>query len=432
MGLTIAILIVLATYWRFKDLPMDRDYAPYAYHTLHGGWLRDGHADIKTPLIHLTYSWGQWVHRALAMYLPMPAWGTPSTFRAVPFMGILLGVVAIGVNYPIAAIVLALLITTPSMWSVMANTEWLSVAVLAGAIGFASSPEYGLAAMFLLGALPWANQKNAILLPFLSLVPEFRDAWTWEPWAASLAFAMPSILILSWIAATGRLKDFYTMCWVVPKDFGGRRTFKGNTLVHSFLLKPPLTLMLPFLIFVDWANPWAWVLVAMIGISVWTKQIMPVHFIPWCLALAMASQPAMGSFVAFLILWIMRELVVWLKPATFYPICFPSRSGIHYGVLLQESEIVTDWLKEFTKPEETIWCNTWDNNIYLQAERKAWCFLLPEMVFEPEAGNEPPRVIVHGIGHLDFDYDRWGYVQAMITPRGCYTVMIRRGIEVFK
>ena len=58
LTLALALIVVALAYWRFKDIPLDRDYAPYAYHTLHGGWLRDGHADIKPPLVHLAYHWG--------------------------------------------------------------------------------------------------------------------------------------------------------------------------------------------------------------------------------------------------------------------------------------------------------------------------------------------------------------------------------------
>ena len=425
--LILALAVVGIGYWRFKDIPLDRDYAPYAYHTLHGGWLRDGHADIKPPLIHLVYSWAHICYKTFSSIMTLPAWGSPASFRAVPFAGIALACISLHCYAPGSDLVCALLLVSPTMWMPMAATEWLTITLLASSAALASHPSTAILSLAVIGLLPWANQKNALLLPFLLLVPVFREACMTAGWVEGIsAFLGPSLLILTWIVATGRLRYFWVLCWLVPKDFGRRRSLRGNALIHAYLLRPCIVLMVPFLIAVNWLNPWAWVLVVMVALTIAAKQIMPVHFQPWLLALALATEPTAGVFFGFGILWVLREAAVWMRPSLFYPVCFPGKNGVNYGHLIEDADVVADWLADYTKPDEVIWVNSWDNNIYLTGKRKAWCFLLPEMIFEPEEGKEPPRVIIHGIGHLDFDYDKYGFLPAMTTPRGCYTVLVRR------
>lgn len=426
--LSVSVALVLAAYWRFKDVPLDRDYAPYAYHTMdwlpHGGWLRDGHADIKTPGIQALYSLAASCFKMVSSITKSGSWGSPAHLRAVPFAGLALSVMLLAWSNPGAALPAALLLASPSLWGFMANTEWLAVLLTSSAYA-AASVSAGPLAPFFLGCLPWANQKNALLLPVLLLVPELREPFWIDPWLSLASFALPSVLFMAWIAATGRLKQFWIMCYLVPKSFGGRRTFRNNTLMHLHLLKPIIIFFAVFMAFVDWTNPWAWVFVGTMAVHLSSKQFMPHHAIQAAFPLALAVEWTWGMMLAFGIIWFFRDFPVWKWPKNIYKVVFGGAGGQSYGDLLEDSEQAAKWVVENTDPKDIVWCNSHDNNIYLLAKRQAWCFVLPEMRFEPETERDLPKVIVHGLGHLEFDYDKYGYKLQGVTMRGFYSLLKR-------
>jgi len=401
-------LLPLIAWYRFRHTKLDRDFTPYAYPAVFGvGYLTNGHRDIKPPLIHWSYKAWLFISSPFKLNQTM-------TLRLLPAIstGCLLIIVPISWQQKLA---LSLLLLSPTLWTHMANTEWLTVTVLALASALQGVQGFTEWRWMLLGLLPFINQKNALLL-----VPV---AWALglNPTPTNLAaLCIPGMLILAHLTLTGRLKTFLHHTWTMPNRMGKGRTLKQNTLGHLHLLKPGLILMAPFLACMDWHSPWAVVLVCVVGVSLWSKQIVPHHFILWAFPLAMACEPTVMTFVAFALVWAFRDLAIWLRPENIYKITFGAPQG-DYGMRLDDGEWVANWLKLHNVTE--VWVNGMDNNVYLQAGVKAWNLVVPEWT-EPFEGL-PPKVIVHCPGNVAFDYDAHGYSVTDSSPKGMYIISER-------
>lgn len=410
MSLVIALAIVALAYWRFKDVPLDRDWTPYAYPALHGtGYLENGHQDIKPPLIH-------WGFKAWARITTGWKSTLPSRLRLLPTLALMLSIALLYPIAPTASIVLALLVCSPALWGHMANTEWLTVLLLAVATGASQAAWSTPIAWLALGLLPWANQKNIMLIPALIWVLSLKL------WPLSIGLLLtPTLIMGAYLTFTGRLGHYLRWTWTIPAQFGKTRTLRRNTLGHLHLLKPGLFLMLPFIATMQ--GPWVWVLLAMVALALLSKQVMPHHLLLLAFPIALASQPTWTSWAAFGIAWVLIEAAAWIVPANVYALTFADPGGANYGMVLKDAEWVTRWLDENEPNEDTIWVNGMENNVYLHSGRKAWAIIVPELREVPQ--GIPPRIIVHCRGSVDFDYDAHGYEMVDSSPLGGLVIMRR-------
>lgn len=402
-------LIPLAAWWRFRDAPIDRDYCPYAYPAVFKSpWLADGHTDIKPPLVHWSYKCWLTTISFLRNWL-----GLRASLRLLPYLGMSLVTWSAAQSGTEKGLILAFLFASPSLWGHMANTEWLTAALWALA-GMAAPGPW---AWLFLGLTPLANQKNVLLIVPVALALGLP----FQPTTPAV-LAFPSLAVVAWLSLTGRLSKAVHWCWMVPKKFGKARTFRINTLSAQHLLKPGILLMVPLLATADVTSWWFGVFVAVVGVSVLSKQIVPHHYLAWAYPLAMAANPGVGSVLAFGAVWVMRDLLPYLKPETLYAVAFPYRDGRNYGDVLADGAEVVAWLKEHAKGEDTIWVNGWENQIYLEAGKKAWQVNVPELTDAPEGIT--PRVIIHcANGAVPFDYD--GYEHKMMTTNGFHVILKR-------
>lgn len=409
MSLVIALAIVALAYWRFKDVPLDRDWTPYAYPALHGtGYLENGHQDIKPPLIH----WGFKAWLGIASELKLK-W---ASLRMLPSISLMASVALVWTYSPSSALILALLMTAASLWAHMANTEWLTVLLLAVATA-ASGQAWSLPLAWLaLGLLPWANQKNVLLIPVMILTLQLKGMQN------ALLLVTPSFAAILYLAFTGRATEFFRWTWTIPAQFGKTRTLRRNTLGHLHLLKPGLFLMLPFIATMQ--GPWVLVLLAMVALALLSKQVMPHHFLLLAFPISMGAQPTLMAGAAFGIAWILIEAAAWIVPANVYALTFADPGGAHYGMVLKDAEWVTRWLDENEPNEDTIWVNGMENNVYLHSGRKAWAIIVPELRETPQ--GLPPRIIVHCRGSVEFDYDAHGYEMVDSSPLGGLVIMRRK------
>lgn len=410
MGYLIALLPLVA-WWRFRHTKLDRDYAPYCYPAIFGvPYLGPSHHDIKPPLIHWSYKLWEFIGTFFGtLSLPM-------RLRLLPSLGTALATLL--VSYTAGwkvGLAFAFLSMSPTLWTHMANTEWLTVTLLSLATWMAQSQGWQTDAWLLLGALPFINQKNALLLVPVILALGLNPTPT-----NLVALCIPGMLILAYLTLTGRLKTFLHHTWTMPNLMGKKRTLKQNTLGHLHLLKPGVVIMIPFFACMNLASPWALVLVTCIAISWLSKQIVPHHFILWAFPLAMACEPTVMTFVAFGLVWAFRDLAIWLRPENIYKITFGAPQG-DYGMRLDDGEWVANWLKRNNVKE--VWVNGMDNNVYLQSGIKSWNMVVPEWTETFE--GLPPKVIVHCPGNVAFDYDKHGYSVTDSSPKGMYIISER-------
>ena len=410
MVLTISLSILAFWYWRFKDVPIDRDYCPYAYPAFRGtGYLRNGHTDIKPPLIHWSYTW------LANIFTPQKSNSLAAWLRIPPFLGMSLAVCCLAISgHTAQALALALLFASPSLWGHMANTEWMTASLWAAALAV----PWEEAKWFLIGATLLVNIKNALLLAPVALALGLL----FTPISPAVLWGViPLMLAFTFLLLTGRAGIAYQWVFKTPRTMGKARTLRINTLSSFHLLKPGLYVFAPFLASMDYTSPWALVALSVVAVAILSKQIVPHHFILLALPVAMAWAPSVGSLFAFAIVFGMREIIPYLNPATMYQVTFAGKQGGHYGLNLDDGAYVTNWLKANTDPSETIWINGWENQIYLNANRAAWQIQVPELLDPPK--GQPPRVIVHCQGAIEFDYA--GYDVAEVSPGRTLTIMTR-------
>ena len=410
-------LLPLLFWWRFRHTPLDRDYTPYAYPAVFGtAWLRDGHNDIKPPLIHWAYK--LWLKCVSPLKLPLPM-----TLRLLPALAVSLTIFAVSWKVgAVPGVILTLLMCSPTLWTHMANTEWLTVSFLALALSTTGHP--GLQ-WFVVGFLPWVNQKNLPLLPFLAWSLGLSFGWM------TTAVLIPSAVFVTYLTATARLNDLVEWCWVAPAVFARNRSFKANTLSAANLLLPCVWLLLPFIAVLDPHSPWTVVLGVMFLWMLSTKQVVPHHFILLTLPLALAARPQPMTWLAFGIVWFLRDGLIWWHPKSIYRGTFGSGRG-NYGDMIADAAKIEAWIREHTTPDERIWVNGMDNQIYLNVMRKAVRVEIPELPGTPwtvtgdgVSPAEPlPRIIVHcKFGSKELDYE--GYEPEIVSTIGLYTLMVK-------
>ncbi len=206
-------------------------------------------------------------------------------------------------------------------------------------------------------------------------------------------------------------------CWLVPSTFGAKRTFKTNTLSAAKILLPCITLFAPFVAVME-LDRWALVALTVFIVMLWSKQIVPHHFILLALPVALSASPTTLTWVSFALVWSLRDGIVWYRPALIYPVTFPN-----YDALLADAAKIEAWIRENVSQNEIIWVNGMENQIYLNTMRKAWRVEIPELRGFPE--GDAPRVIVHcHTSHKKFDYD--GYEPVIVSTIGLYTLMVKQ------
>ena len=132
-------------------------------------------------------------------------------------------------------------------------------------------------------------------------------------------------------------------------------------------------------------------------------------------------KPSVFTFVALALVWLLRDGLVWLKPLSIYPVTFPN-----YGNLLADAKSIEAWIIENTKPDEVIWVNGFENQIYLNTLRRAWRIEIPELEGVPD--GDPPRIVVHSAqtAKKAFDYAKYGYETVIMSNMGHYTLVERK------
>jgi hypothetical protein len=296
----------------------------------------------------------------------------------------------------------------------MANTEWLTACLLVLAVTLPHP--LGLMA---LGLLPWANQKNIVLVALVSLTGLSRIQWHDCPWLIG-----PSIFFLTYLTATKRLKLFWRHCVSIPLQFGKNRKLNRNSNIS--LLRAWIWEAAPFLAIANLHSPWLIVLLGMVLLMLATKQIVPHHYLALSPVIAFAIIPSAlpAALIAFLLVWLFRSFSIWRHPSQLYLRTFFGANGAHYGQILEDADTCEEWLRKNTKPDEVIWVNGMENQIYLNAGRKSWGIMVPELTGFP--AGKPPRVVVHCAGSADKSFDYTDYEPQVISRLGSYTLLVRK------
>lgn len=320
----------------------------------------------------------------------------------------------------------------------MANTEWLSLLIITLAVtaaglveplsmAFPITPMYAElargAAWFLLGMLPWVNQKNLLLIP--ALVIATMGLQGLRPELENVFFlSLPSLLILPYIYLTGRLTKLWHYCFTLPKEFGKKRSLKLNT--EFPILRGWIFEAAPFIAIMDLNSPWTIIFAAMVLLMLASKQIVPHHFILLSLpiALGISHISTFPAFIAYAIVLSTRSLYAWKLPNSLYALTF-GNATTNYGMMLEDADTIENWIRESTKADEVIWVNGMENQIYINTMRKAWQINIPELTSLPS--GEPPRVVVHcpQSGIRSFEYEKYGYAPQVISRLGLYVLMVR-------
>lgn len=404
-------LIPLLAWYRWRHIPLDRDYTPYAYPAVFNTpYLGGGHCDIKPPLLHWSYKC--WLKIISLTRVSVTA---PEALRSLPALGMSLGSGLVAASDPGKGLVLALLLSSATLWAHMANTEWLTA--LLWALAFATRDMGALPWLFL-GLTPWANQKNALLVPIL--------AWCLSlPLTASGLglLGIPSVVLFGHLIITSRGKKFLAWCVAIPGEFGKKRTFKRNVLSASRLLIPCLALLAPVIAGQD-GGRWAWASLAYFALMLSSLQIVPHHFIGLAFLLAMGCTGSPAVILGLLAVWALKDGLCLWEPAIIYPSTFGG-GNVHYGMMLDDGGKIAAIVAAKTEPGEAIWVNGMENNIYFQANRPAWRVEIPELPGAPL--GEPPRYIVHCTQSAKpFDYDGLGYEPIEVSNLGLFTLMRRK------
>lgn len=93
---------------------------------------------------------------------------------------------------------------------------------------------------------------------------------------------------------------------------------------------------------------------------------------------------------------------------------------IDYAMLLADAKRIEKVIIENTTPEDRIWVNGMENQIYFTTMRKAVRIEIPELQGFPDA--DLPKFIVHcAVGFKKMEYT--GYKVAEISNYGLYTLM---------
>ena len=410
-------------WWRFRKTPLDRDYCPYAYPAWrHTGYLTSGHIDIKPPLI-------QWLYKVWLFLMPKRI-PLLYSLRLMPLAGHCATVALLGIYGGWqASLIAGLLYANPYMWPHMANTEWLGALFLALALVL-PEPYKQLA----LGVMWLANLKFIPLGLAIGGIMAWKEAGNCFGLLIIAWQALPFALATLYLTATGRLSAFWKFVVVMPRHFGKVRRLLSHTDIP--LIKKSIGIeLLPFIACMDWGSEWSWLSVLWVGLCVASKQVVPHHLILLIPLLALAGHLTPMVLVAYMLTLCFRNLILWRKPEWIYRATFgdPIR-GTDYGMMLKDSDAIVRWILSETKPEETIFVNGIDNEIYTNTGRKAWFLTLPEY-WELPTDSIPPRVIVHcamANKATTWWYEsqeamqRWGWKLELVSPLGLFSVLTRK------
>jgi len=237
---------------------------------------------------------------------------------------------------------------------------------------------------------------------------------------------MAPLVAVIYLALTGRAKKFFKWVFVAPSKMGKDRRFFVHTNIP--ILWGPICEMSVMLAVASTGNLWLLVLLSMVAVAVAAKQVVPHHLILFCLPLAMLAEPGPLTFGAFILIWATRSLHLWRKPIKTYPATFfdTDNPAAEYGMVLNDSAEIEDWIRENTNPNEPIWVNGMENHIYLYANRKSVQINIPEFLDKPKI---TPRVIVHSLsGDLKLAHELEATTHKVITvsKRGLYTLLVRK------
>ena len=416
-------LVPVAYWWRFKGTLLDRDFCPYAYPAWqHTGYLRNGHVDVKPPLIH-------WLYKIWLLILPPFKVQLRYSLRLMPLAGHVASIALIGAYAGWqASLIAALLLVNPYMWPHMANTEWIGVLCIAGAINL-----HGWPCQLILGMMWIANLKNIPLALCIGLYLS-RGAWPVqvERLLPILFQFIPLILTTAYLFSTGRLKIFWKYVFAMMLWFGKTRTLRQHTDI-PLISKPFGVELLPFIACLDWTNPWSWGVIFWVALSISGKQVVPHHLLMIVPFFALGCHLTPFMLVACAIAWGFRSYVLWMRPEMIYKLTFGNPlKGTDYGIMLRDAICISDWIKAETKPDEVILVNGIDNNIYTDTGRRAFTLVLPEWWEYPK---DPPRIVVHCYMANPITaqfYKAFGYKAVFTSKLGLYTVLERGKAPIVK
>jgi hypothetical protein len=409
-------LAPVAYWWRFKETLLDRDFAPYAYPAWqHSGYLLNGHVDIKPPLI-------AWLYKIWLFILPPSKVQLKYSLRLMPLVGHVVSIALIGVAAGWqASLIAALLLVNPYLWPHMANTEWIGVLCIAGALNL-----HGWPCQLALGMMWIANLKN---IPLALCIGLYLSGAAWpvslERLLPILFQFIPLMLSTLYLTLTGRLKLFWKYAFTMMLWFGKTRSWRQH--IDIPLISKPLGIeLLPFFACLDYTNPWAWLAVIWMVICFASKQVVPHHLLMLVPLLALGCHLTGFLIAAYGITVLLRHYVLWSKPELLYKLTFGNpMKGTDYGIMLKDAQVISEWIKAETKPDEVILVNGIDNNIYTDTGRRAYTLVLPEWWEYPK---DPPRIVIHCFQAnpicADF-YKKFNYGPVFVSKLGLYTVMER-------
>lgn len=179
--------------------------------------------------------------------------------------------------------------------------------------------------------------------------------------------------------------------------------------------------MAPFIASMSWDSRWTLVLAVMIAVTVYSKQTVPHHFILFTFPIAMAANPTAMTFVAFALVWAVRDGICWYKPELIYRVTFGGASG-DYGTMMNDARHIEAWIRDNTKPDEIIWVNGAENQIYINTMRRPWRIEIPEIKGLPE--GVAPLYIVH-CSQSAQELDYAGYTPKIVSVIGLFTLMVK-------
>jgi hypothetical protein len=137
--------------------------------------------------------------------------------------------------------------------------------------------------------------------------------------------------------------------------------------------------------------------------------------------LAMGYQGGWVGLVGFAMVYAFRDGLCWYKPSLLYKVTFPG-----YDEMMADAKKIEAWIRDNTSPDEIIWVNGMENQIYLNAQRRAWRIEIPELEGTPI--GELPKYVVHcQQSAKKFDYSAYEPVEyapnTIVSTNGLFTLM---------
>jgi hypothetical protein len=166
-----------------------------------------------------------------------------------------------------------------------------------------------------------------------------------------------------------------------------------------------------------------------IALLIYSKQIMPHHFILLGFTLAICIRPSAPLFIGMALMFCSRSLPVWLNPKILYASTFSYSGGSirHYGQILDDSRSVESWLMANVPKDEPIFVNGMEAQIYTYSGRKSVGLPIWELPgWFLDGKYERPRIVVNCLSS-SWNFDATGYDLKMVSRLGIYQVFQLRG-----